>query len=228
MSEKLTREELKKDQCLEAVMTAAAWARSNVLYTALGALGVVLLVTLAVRVAGTAAGTQGVDEDSERALAAARSQFARSGLEAGIPALESVRAEHRRSRAAREATFLLANSYFEAGDFVKARATYEEFLKTPLYSDLLLDGARLGIAACLEESGDLGGASSGYLRVWNEGHAPATRLQAALSAARCLSADGKRAEAIDLLRKASEAYPRAPEAEEAKFQRARLEASPGS
>lgn len=223
MSEKLTRDELRKDQFLEGVVAAAAWARANVLIAAIGALALVLLVTLAVRVGGSAAGPR-IDEEAERALAGARSEFARGGLEAGIPALAGVREAHGKSRAAREATYLLANSYFEAGDFAKAREVYEDFLRKPLHDDLLLDGARLGIAGCLEETGDRAGAATRYLEIWNDGRTPGTKLQAALAAARCFEADGKTAEALDVLRRAMAAYPEAPESEDAKFRIARLEA----
>jgi tetratricopeptide (TPR) repeat protein len=223
MSERLTRRELKRDQFLEAVMSGVAWAREHLLVAVGAALVLVAIVTLAVRIGGSAAGTVRIDQKAERSLAEARTQFAKSGSQAGIAALESVRDSHSGSRAGREATFLLANAYFEAGEFAKSQEAYEHFLKKPLYDDLLVDGAKLGVGACQEEQGNRAGAVATYLDVWKAGKTPAARLQGAFSAARAEEADGHIDRAIQIYQEAIDAYPEAPEAEDAKFEKLRLE-----
>ena len=225
MSERLTRRELKRDQFLEGVLSGLAWARQHLLAAGAAALVLVAIVTLAVRIGGSAAGVTRVDEKAEKSLAEARSQFVSGGVPAGVTALEGVRENHRGSRAAREATFLLGNSYFESGDYAKAQATYEEFLKKPLHDDLLVDGAKLGIAASQEEQGNREGAAATYLDVWKTGNTPATRLHGALGAARIHEADGKIDQAIQIYQEAIDAYPEAPEAEDARFEKMRLEAT---
>lgn len=222
MSEKLTREELKKDQFLETAASGVAWAKDHALAAGAGAIVLVVILILAVRIGGNAAGPTKVDVDAERALATARTEFARGGLEAGIPALEGVRTKHSRSRAAREATYLLANSYMEAGDYAKAEGAYQEFLNKPLYNDLLVDGATLAIAACREEAGDHAAAAERYQEVWKVGRTPAARIQGALGAARAFEVQGKNDPAIAILQEVRKAYPDAPESEEAKFALARL------
>ena len=223
MSERLTRRELKRDQFLEGVLTAVAWARQHLLVAIGGALALVAIVTLAVRIGGSAAGTVRVDEDAERSLAAARTQFAQGGPTAGLAALESVREKHSGSRAAREATFLLANTYFESGEYTKALTAYEEFLKKPLYDDLLVDGAKLGVAGSQEELGNRAAATATYLEIWKSGKTPATRLHGAFGAARTAEADGKIDQAIQIYQEAIDAFPEAPEAEDARFEKMRLE-----
>jgi tetratricopeptide (TPR) repeat protein len=224
MSERLTRRELKKDEFLEGVLAAVTWAKGHILIAALVALAVVLAVTLGVRIAGSSASGAG-DVKSERALATARAAFGTGGLPAGITALEEVRAKHGRSVAGREATYLLANALYESGDFAKAKTTYEEFLKRPLHDDLLVDGAKLGVAACLEEMGDLAGAVKAYGEVWTNGLTPGSRLQAALAAARCAEAQGAFQEAIQLYDGAIAAYPESAEATEARFAIERVRAA---
>jgi len=223
MSERLTRRELKRDQFLEAVLSGVAWARQHLLAASAAALVLVAIVTIAVRIGGSAAGVTRVDEKAEKSLAEARSQFAAGGVPAGMTALESVREKHGGSRAAREATFLLANSYYEAGDYVKAQTMYEEFLKKPLYDDLLVDGAKLGIAASQEEQGNREAAVATYLDIWKSGTTPAARLHGALGAARAYEADGKIDQALKTYQDAIEAYPEAPETEDARFEKMRLE-----
>ncbi len=227
MSERLTRRELKKDQFLEGVLSAVTWAKAHILVAASLAIVVVLAVTLAARIASSSAGGGG-DPKSERALATARAAFGTGGLPAGIAALEDVRAKHGRSEAAREATFLLGNALYESGDFEKAKGVYEDFLRRPLHDDLLIDGAKLGIAACLEEAGDLAGARKAYADMWNEGLTPGARLQAALAAARCSEAQGATAEATELYNAAIAAFPESAEATEARFAVERLKAMGGS
>jgi tetratricopeptide (TPR) repeat protein len=223
MSERLTRRELKRDQFLEGVLSAVTWARQHLLVAVGAAVVLIAAITLAVRIGGSAAGTVRVDEKAERALSEARTQFMKSGPTAGLPALEAVRDAHSGSRAAREATLLVANTYFENGDYAKAQATYEDFLKKPLYDDLMIDGAKLGIAACQEEQANLAGATAKYQEIWKSGKTPGTRLQGALGAARTEEAAGNVDRAIQLYQEAIDAYPKAPEAEEARFEKMRLE-----
>lgn len=223
MSERLTRRELKKDEFLEAVLSGATWAKAHVLIAIAAALAIVLAVTLAFRLAGDGGKSGATNPKAERALADARAAFGTGGLPAGITALEEVRSQHGGSVAGREATFLLANALFEAGEFDRAKSTYQEFLKKPLHQDLLIDGAKLGIAGCDEETARLAEATKGYLEIWKNGLTPGTRLQGGLSAARCHEAQGANPEAIALYDEIVAGYPLSPEAAEAKFAKARLE-----
>jgi TolA-binding protein len=205
------------------VLAALAWARGHLFIAVAAALVVIAAVTLAVRIAGSAAGTGHVDVKAEKALADARLEFSKGGVAAGTAALEKVREDHSGSRAGREATFLLANTYFETGDYTRALSTYEEFLKRPLHDDLLVDGATTGIAACQEEMGNQEAAAATYLGVWNSGHTPAARLQAALGAARCYEAVGKIDQALQTYQEVIDKFPEAPESDDARFEKLRLE-----
>jgi TolA-binding protein len=223
MSERLTRRELKKDQFLEAVLAGVTWAKSHVLVAATIGLVVIMAVTLAVRVAGSSATNGRGNPKAERALAEARAAFGTGGLPAGISALESVRSKHGRSAAGREATYLLGNALFEAGEFQKSKEAYEEYLRHPAYGDLMRDGASLGIAGCLEELGDHASAAKAYREIWETGRTPAAKAQAALASARCMNTQGATAEALGMYKDLIAAYPDSPEAAEAQFALQRVE-----
>lgn len=224
MSERLTKKQLKQDKFVETVRMALSYARDNVAVTVLSVVGFVAIVALALRVGGTAVGGSGGDNEAERALASARSQFLSGGLEAGAAALEDVRTRHSGSDAAREATYLLANTLYESGEFARARQVFEDFLKKPLHDDLLVDGARLAVAACKEEEGDLSGATSDYLALWSDATvSTGTRIQAALAAGRCARQQGQDERAREVYEGLAAAFPSSPEAEEARFQLLQLE-----
>jgi TolA-binding protein len=218
MAEKLTKRQLKQDQFLQSVYIAWGYARANLAPTLLGLVGLVAAVMLAVQIGGSAAtGTRSQDPEAEQALVAAGNEFAQGRLESGAEALREVKRRHGSTRAGREASYLLGDSLFEMGDYAAAQAAFEEFLKDPLYDDLLIDGARLAIAACKEESGDLPGAAQDYRTLWTSAESPAVRVQAALAAARVARTQGRDADARELYQGIVDAYPQAPEAEDARF-----------
>ncbi len=219
MSERLTKKQLKEDPFLDALQTALAFARDNVAVVIGGGVLFLAAVVLAVKVAGSFAGggTTG-NPEAERALADARTEFSLGRMDQGIAALDQVRAEYRGSDAAREATYTLGSAYFESGEWQKAQTTFEEFLRKPLHDDLLLDGAKLAIAACKEESGDVAGALAGYKDVWQHGTFAGTQIQGAMAAARLAADQGRTAEARELYQSVVDRHPASPEAENAGFQ----------
>jgi TolA-binding protein len=227
MSERLTKKQLKEDKFIDTIRQVLVRAQENIPLTILGLLGFVALVALAMRVAGSATGGAGGVQKastSEKALIEARAQFLTGSLEAGRDALDEVRSKHGGSRAGREATYLLGNALYELGEYESAQQAFEDFLKKPLYDDLLLDGAALAVAACKEESGDLEGAAADYANLWSSGAHPGTRLQAALAGARCARILGLTQRASDLYQGIIDTFPDAPEAEEARFARLELKA----
>ena len=219
MSERLTKKQLKEDPFLDALQTALAYARDNVAVVVGGAVLFVAAVMLAVKVAGSFTGgaPQG-NPQAERALADARTEFSLGRMDQGIAALDQVRSEFKGSAAAREATYTLGSAYYEAGEYLKAQATFEEFLRKPLHDDLMRDGAKLAIAACKEESGDVDGALTAYKDVWKNGTFAGTQIQGAMSAARLAADQGRTAEARDLYQSVVDQHPASPEAETAEFE----------
>jgi outer membrane protein assembly factor BamD (BamD/ComL family) len=217
---RLSKRELREDPILEALQRALAYARDNMLVVATGLVVFIGVVALAVRIGGSATGADGGggNTEADRALSEARSEFALGRLDAGTAALETVRDRHGNSSAGREATYVLANAYYQQGEFEKARQTFEDFLKKPLYDDLMKDGARLGIAACKESAGDMAGAVADYRALWENSTSAGTRLQAGLSAARLAEAQGDVPFARSIYEQIAERYPDAPEAEDARFE----------
>lgn len=217
MSERLTKQQLKHDRFLELVQEGLAYGREHALVVAGGLVVFVAIIALGVRVAGTAAGPRADNADAQRALAAARTEFALGRMDAGREALLQVTKNWRNSRAGREAVYILANTYYETGDWAKAKETFEQFLQKPLYDDLMRDGAKMGVAACLEESGDTAGALDAYRALTEGARHAATRVHAALAAGRCARALGRDDDARALYQGIVDRYPEAPEAEQARF-----------
>ncbi len=224
MSKHLSKKELREDPIFAALQKALAYARDNTIIVAAGLVAFVAVVALAVRIGGSATDSGGGFTEADRALSDARTEFALGRVDAGTAALEAVRDQHGSSRAAREATYVLGNAYYQQGRFDEARATFESFLSKPLYDDLMQDGARLGIAASKEGAGDLSGALADYRALWDTGSGAGARLEAGLHAARLAKAQGDAAGARSIYQTIVDRYPDSPEAEDARFE---LMALPG-
>ncbi|GJM43625.1 MAG: hypothetical protein DHS20C21_04670 [Gemmatimonadota bacterium] len=218
MSERLSKKQLKEDHFLELVQSGLAYARDNVAIVVGGLVVFIAAVVLAVRVGGDASGRTGGNPEADRALSEARTEFALGRMDTGIAALQAVRSNHGGSRAAKEAAYVLGNAYFESHDWANAQIAFEEFLSKPLYDDLMKDGARLAIAACKEESGDLAGAIADYRAIWDTGTHAGSRIQGAMSAARCSLRQGQPDQARELYQAVVDRHPDSPEAEDAKFE----------
>ena len=220
MSERLTKKQLRDDRFLEIVQMSLAYARDNTTVVVAGVVGFIVLIVLAVRIGGSAAGLErsAGNPEAQRALSDARSEFAYGRLDAGKAALEQVRSQWRKDMAGREATYVLATAYLEGADFEQARLAFEDYLREPLPHGLLTDGAQLGIAACLEESGDLNGAMARYEGLWATGTTPGTKIEAGMAAARVARSQGNPAKARELFQAVADRFPASPEAQEARFQ----------
>lgn len=219
MAEKLTKRQLKHDKFIDWIYGAWAYAQDNVTAVLGGAVVVIVLVVLGVWVGGSrvSGGPKAGDREAERALTTAREQFGAGQPEAAVATLDDLRDRRGKSRAAREGTYILGNVLFQSGDYAGAEKAFRDFLQRPLHGDLLRDGARLGIAASLEEQGNLDAASAEYLTLWTSGIQPGTRLQGGLGAARCALAQGAPERAADLYQQVADAFPDAPEGQDARF-----------
>ncbi|HMB67690.1 MAG TPA: tetratricopeptide repeat protein [bacterium] len=214
---RLTKKQLKQDRFLEAVFTAWNYARDNVAIVIGGTLVLIALIALGVRVGSTVSGAPRGNPEAERALSSARMQFLSGQPDAATVALEDVRKKYGGSTVGREATLLLANSLYESGQFAQALPVFQDYLKKPLHDDLTRDHARIAIAACQEETGDIAGAVQTYEGIWSDAQNPALRVQAAMAAARCSETQGQTDRAISLYRAVADDYADSPEAEAARF-----------
>ena len=134
MSERLTRKQLKEDHFIDLVQRAVSYARENPIVVGVAVIVFVGAVAAAVRIGGQAAGVgQGPDNPAAaRALSDARQAFMGGDLSAGATALENVRQEFKRTEEGREATYVLANTYLEMGDYAKAEEAFRAFVAKPL------------------------------------------------------------------------------------------------
>ncbi|MDP7031627.1 MAG: tetratricopeptide repeat protein [Gemmatimonadota bacterium] len=225
MSDKLTRKQLKEDHFVDAVMTAWAKAQERPIVAVLALVGVIAIVSIGVRVGREATGAASLNPVAQSALSTARMELAFGRLEEGVESLQAVVQDHPGTEAARESTYLRATALFEAGRFAEAADGFRDFAADPFLDDLLIDGAHLGLAASLEELGDMAAAMEQYLRVWADGKTPATRIDGCLGAARIARSLGDGQRATELLKGLLEAYPNCPEAPVVEYSLAELASS---
>ena len=218
MADRLTKKELRQDKFLQGIYEAWAYAQDNIPVVIAGVVGVIALVVIGFRVGGAAVGgSPAGNPEAERALSGARSLFFGGQPDAGIQSLRDLVQRHGNSRAGKEGQYLLANALYENGDYASALQAFETFLRDPLHDDLMVDAAKLAIAACREEAGDLAGASADYQALWGSALSPGSRLQAGLGAARCAQAQGQLTQAAQFYEQVANEYPNSPEAEDARF-----------
>lgn len=119
--------------------------------------------------------------------------------------------------AGQEARVYLANLSFQQRNYEEALKLYRECLKSNPRNPILLNAAMTGVAACLEQQGDLAGAAGQYLatakRLPREEHLAASAL---LEAGRCYSEAGMAESARQAYQKMIDDYPANPKVPEAK------------
>ena len=90
MTAKISRKQLKQDRFVETVFSAWNYARQNVLVVAAGGVFFVALVGLAFKIGGSVTGGPRLNEDAQRILATARTEFGMGRFDAGAAALEDL------------------------------------------------------------------------------------------------------------------------------------------
>lgn len=119
--------------------------------------------------------------------------------------------------AGQEAKVYLANLSFQQRNYEEAIKLYRECLKSNPRNPILLSAAMTGVAACLEQQGDLPGAAGQYLaaakRLSKEEHLAASAL---LEAGRCYTQAGMAESARQAYQKMIDDYPTNPKVPEAK------------
>jgi hypothetical protein len=92
-----------------------------------------------------------------------------------------------------------ASAHLQAGNVPDARTLFERYLEKHQGKDAFLDReARHGVAACMESTGDHGGAAAAYRQLADDAKSPAERALHLKGAARCLALQGNLDEAVKL------------------------------
>ncbi len=119
--------------------------------------------------------------------------------------------------AGQEAKIYLANLNFQQRNYDEALKLYRECLKSNPRNPILLSAAMTGVAACLEQQGDLAGAAGQYLeaakRLSKEEHLAVSAL---LDAGRCYTQAVMAERARQAYQKMIDGYPANPRTPEAK------------
>lgn len=211
--QKLTKEELREDEFIEWLMTAADYIRNRAQAFSVGAIAVVAVIL----------GINFFIESQEAAKVDATARLGdmlmaeQSGqIDEAIRIAEELLTTYAGTPAAAQGTVLLGNLHFSQGRYTDALRYFDLYLADYGPVDVLTNAAENGQAACLEAQGDLDEAARRYEEIAQQfsGMAPAALAQ--MNAARCYGILGNRTKQRQLLEAVRDEYARFPVAARAR------------
>jgi tetratricopeptide (TPR) repeat protein len=211
--QKLTKEELREDEFIEWLMTAADYIRNRAQAFSVGAIAVVAVIL----------GINFFIESQEAAKVDATARLGdmlmaeQSGqIDEAIRIAEELLTTYAGTPAAAQGTVLLGNLHFSQGRYTDALRYFDLYLADYGPVDVLTNAAENGQAACLEAQGDLDEAARRYEEIAQQfsGMAPAALAQ--MNAARCYGMLGNRTKQRQLLEAVRDEYARFPVAARAR------------
>jgi TolA-binding protein len=211
--QKLTKEELREDEFIEWLMTAADYIRNRAQAFSVGAIAVVAVIL----------GINFFIESQEAAKVDATARLGdmlmaeQSGqIDEAIRIAEELLTTYAGTPAAAQGTVLLGNLHFSQGRYTDALRYFDLYLADYGPVDVLTNAAENGQAACLEAQGDLDEAARRYEDIAQQfsGMAPAALAQ--MNAARCYGMLGNRTKQRQLLEAVRDEYARFPVAARAR------------
>jgi TolA-binding protein len=134
-----------------------------------------------------------------------------------VQALQNIMDHYENTASAEKATFHLANTYYQLGDYHNAEIYFQKYIDDYKSSDLLSSSSLAGIAACSEQTQDYSKASEYYLRAVNEYPDEFIIPDNMLGAARTLILAGKKNEAFIQCQNLIEKYPNSSAATDAEI-----------
>lgn len=156
---RLSKRQIKEDKLLIRVAETWEWVRTNLQKVLAGAGAAVLLIVLASYIAG-----RGERQAGEAAEAFSKAQVAAMEGRMGEALIqgEEVSKQFSGTGAGAQALLLVANSYFEMGRVAEARAAFQRCMDEYNSDPIMVYAGWNGLAACLEQDGNLGEAIARY------------------------------------------------------------------
>ena len=210
---RITKKELKEDEFVTRAVQVSEYIQGNYpkVLAAIGALVIVILIGVFIRDEIN----RGVKESVE-AFGAARVTMMSGNIEEALRLAEGVVSDYAGKPAASHATLFLGDVNFGQQEWARARSHYETYLAEYGSEGPVGYGAWTGVAACLEELGNVSEAGNKYL-AYVDRHATSAFAPIALSeAARCFNATGDAEKAEGTLRRILDEYPESVVARSAK------------
>lgn len=209
---RLTRRELRQDEFVNRILAAWAYVEENYVRVLAAGAGVVILILIGVFV------MHQMDTQAREAVEAegrVRVLLLQGQIDDAILDAERVAEAYSGDAAAGRALQLAGGLYFETGRFAEAQAAFERYLQAFDTAGPTRYSAWSGIAAAMEEQGDLAGAAAKYLAFADEFVDSPFAPNALMEAARCYRLSGDTVQARTLLQRILDRYARSPVAQSA-------------
>ena len=188
---RITKKELKEDEFVTRAVQVSEYIQGNYpkVLAAIGALLIVILIGVFVR---NEIGRR--EKESVEALGNARVSLMSGNIEEALHKAERVVNDYAGKPAASQATLFLGDVNFGQQQWAQARSYYETYLDEYGSEGPGGFGAWTGVAACMEEQGNVTEAGREYL-AYTDRHVTSPFAPIALSeAARCFDAAGDAAQ----------------------------------
>ncbi len=199
---RLTKRQIKEDKLVTYYFQATDFLQrhSRNLLTALGA---VVIVVMAVFLYANQ--KEKKEQDAVVALMEAKTEYFNGNYQGAAEKLQSIVTTYEGTESATTALFYLGNAQFQLKRYQEARAAFQDYLDNG--DDAIFRvSAAAGIAACLEEMGELEAAARAYERAAESDPGSFLAPENLMGAARCYSRAGDRAAARKVLQTLLERY----------------------
>jgi len=188
---KLTKKQIKEDKFVTLYLQAQDYLQANSRQLLAGAAILVVVVAATFIFAKTRAQKE---EAAVVELTKGRIEYFAENYDTAIGILQNLVEEYEGTNSAAVGKFYLANAYFNSGNFINAEFYFREYLDSA-DDELLAPSAMSGLAACLEQQGNVEEAAQTYLKAAREYSDSYLAAENLYHAARCFRLSGKLEEA---------------------------------
>jgi len=202
---RLTRKQIKEDKLVIYTAKATHFLRERSKIITGGVLALVAIVVIAALMIKS---KQEAEIQASGELARGVLEYQRENYEAAIEILEAIEQNFPGTPSAGRAVFFLANAYYFKGDYLNAQKYYQKYLDDYGDDDLTASSAMAGVAACLENQGQLEEAARWYERSAKKFSKSFLAPQNLIASARCYLRIGNKEKARELLERLLEKYPK--------------------
>jgi TolA-binding protein len=219
MQQRMTKQELKEDEFVNKIMNAWGYVKENYPKVIAVVGGVVILILIGVFI------KQQADEQTRAsvdALGEVRIALMQGQIDNAIAQAERVAENFSGKSAAGQALHMVGNLYFDSSRYAEAQVAFQSYLDNYGSEGPMGYASWSGIAACMEEQGDVAGAADKYVSFTDMASQSPFAPMALKEAARCQQSTGNSDGSIALLKRIIDSYPKSSAARSAKAELKKL------
>ena len=220
---RITKRELKEDEFITRTVQITEYVQQNYpkVLAALGGIVIAVLIGVFIRNQMALRTREAVDALGEVRVAMMQGDFESAAMKA-----EQLRDDYSGKPAAAQGTLLLADIYFGQQKWAESRAIYETLINDHGAEGPAGYGAWTGLAACIEEQGNVEEAAQEYLTYADRYSESAFAPSALKEAARCFKAAGEPMKAQQALLRIVRDYGASPTARSARAELSQMGVEP--